>query len=1074
MKFGLTFFKKVQKFPQRWAGKVFFSMILGFFLIGTLTVSPKKVGAFGYEEYKKNFDKGSTLEFLYSTSNATTDTNGTEKGETVSFKATVIAGPDNDPSAVTAAYDLVAHTSVTSSTFATNTFVIAINKQGTSDFTFADVTTKFSGGPPVAVFSTSLSGPEISPNSTYEAALYYKSDFAGDGGGDQSFGETIPVLDFYKIGNSITFQTSDGKVGASSGNVAAPITEASSSHVSAPEPLCFEGGLSNLTFSMSGCFAQLIYYALFVPTSFILALSGQLLDALLEYTLDSASYDMSNDGFIKVGWKLIRDICNVVFIFILLYTAISTILGTGGVNIKKTIVSVVVVALLINFSLFFSGIIVDAGNILGRVFYTAMGVSNATTNGSPSAIDNIFSGNKKSVSTAVVSQFNPQNLFAQSITQGFKLKGLPGTGADPNSITNSAGVVVLQPPPGIYAAISLILAIINIATAWIFFIISFVFIGRVVGIWLAMVFSPIAFLSWTMPGQKSKFGRFEFSKWIGELGSLSMLAPFFLFFLYLILKFLSAGFLTKAFTSTTELGLDLTTMQTLIGVILPFLIVWGLLNQAKKMTVGMAGEIGGQFAAWGDTLGKLAVGGALAVGTGGAALAGRGIIGRGAASLSESQLLQRAKGKGGITGMAARLTLRGTDKLSKASFDARNSKAADMLKSSPMGIDLKKNIIGNSFLGVDDKNRGIAGSSKDGWQGMNKRREADIVKEAEERQLKGDAFENQNKAAEKYKDSMATAKESHEEMYEKKKNMVLSSTQYATYLAHNKEIAVARGENFNEESFNESYLNSINIKHFDEEKFREDYEKKNGKKSSLSGAEFNKAVLNEYKEEVSKGNYGVSGAIKQTVESTTGIDINKVTTPGSVKAGAGVGAVAIGGMATAIPLAVGAGAVSAVGGFNEKAQKSAIKAIDKKFNDKELESVTSELKKIDDDIKSYLNKEGMKDDEIKNLTNYQKQEKLTEIRKKKNAELREKTFDWDQLNEDYKTEKDPDKKAALKKQLLQIDAESSDLRDEIDTLKNLFDRKERKEEKKEKIENKINPKDKKDDKKEGDKKDEKK
>lgn len=1007
MKFGLTFFKKVQKFPQKWTGKVFFSIILGLFLTATLSVAPHKAQAqIATPPQITITDKGVTL-----------DTSGKYSWKvhvSVNFGGQQV-NSQTDVNMYT--YDSTASSPVGIAN--KNPEVININFVSSSSTYEGDYTT----------------GPIIEPNKKY-SMLAQKVSSTGAISTAQS---NFLYIVMGATGVSISTGTSN-----SAGVVTPTIT--------ASEPQCWislsEG------FSVSGCISQLVYYGLFVPTSFILALSGQLLDALLSYTLDSASYDMSTDGFIKVGWKLIRDICNVVFIFILLYAAISTILGTGGVDIKKTIGSVIIVALLINFSLFFSGIIVDAGNILGRVFYTAMGVSKSTTSGTPSSMDNLFSGGDKSISTAIVSQFNPQNLFAQSITQGFKIKGLGDQGSGTTTV-NGDGITVIQPPPGIYAAISLILAIINIMTAWIFFVVSFVFIGRVVGIWLAMVFSPIAFLSIAAPGKMSSmFGTYNFSKWLGNLIDLAMTAPVFLFFLYLILKFLSAGFLTKAFTSGAGLGLNLTTMQTLIGVVLPFLIVWGLLLEAKKRTVALSGEVGGQFAAWGDTLGKLAVGGALAVGTGGAALAGRGIIGRGAAALSENQTLQKLKGKSGLTGYTARLALRGTDKLSKASFDARNSKAADMLKGSPMGIDIKKNIIGNSFLSIDDKNRGIAGSSKEGWQGMNKRREADIVKGAEERQLKGDAITKQDKVASEYKQY---TEEAHTRNNEHNKTITSAVPEaiYNTDRDRARNIKIARGEEFDEEKFKETYFSKQGYKSSStlEAEVKKTWEATHGENSTLTGTEYNKKMLDDYKEQVSKGNYGASGAFKQTIENVTGIDVNKATLPGSVKAGA---------------------VMSGVGGFNEKAQKSAIKAIDKKFNDKDLESVTNELKKIDDDIKEYLTKENLKEDEIKNLTNYQKQEKLTEIRKKKDKELREINFDRDAKNEEYKRERDPVIKKSLRDELLSMDEKRSNLRDEIDSLKNLFDRREKKQEQKEKIENKINPKDKKDEKKDEGKKDEKK
>ena len=144
-----------------------------------------------------------------------------------------------------------------------------------------------------------------------------------------------------------------------------------------------DGGLPECSFGfvgeakIGGCVAQLVYYAIFVPTSFLLALSGQLMDFLLAYTLDSDSYSMGN--FVGQGWKLVRDLTNILFIFVLVSIGIGTIVGWSKLGDKKLIGMVIIVALLINFSLFFTKVIIDAGNILGTVFYSSMGVKASDT-----------------------------------------------------------------------------------------------------------------------------------------------------------------------------------------------------------------------------------------------------------------------------------------------------------------------------------------------------------------------------------------------------------------------------------------------------------------------------------------------------------------------------------------------------------------------------------------------------------------------------------------------------------------------------------------------------------------------
>ena len=79
---------------------------------------------------------------------------------------------------------------------------------------------------------------------------------------------------------------------------------------------------------------------------------------------------------IKDGWTLVRDLLNLVFIFILLFAAISTILQYGGFEIKKVLPSLIVVALLVNFSMMIAKMVIDASHIFAWEFYNQIDVKN--------------------------------------------------------------------------------------------------------------------------------------------------------------------------------------------------------------------------------------------------------------------------------------------------------------------------------------------------------------------------------------------------------------------------------------------------------------------------------------------------------------------------------------------------------------------------------------------------------------------------------------------------------------------------------------------------------------------------
>src|SRR3989344_5022547 len=121
--------------------------------------------------------------------------------------------------------------------------------------------------------------------------------------------------------------------------------------------------------------------------SLVLTIAGAIFNKSIEYTVLQMSDTLGKITSVNEAWGVIRDLANMLFIFVLLYVAIGTILGLSKVNWKKTLVLIVIAALLINFSLFFTKIIVDASNIVALAFY--QGISTCAT--SPSGgISNCF------------------------------------------------------------------------------------------------------------------------------------------------------------------------------------------------------------------------------------------------------------------------------------------------------------------------------------------------------------------------------------------------------------------------------------------------------------------------------------------------------------------------------------------------------------------------------------------------------------------------------------------------------------------------------------------------------------
>ncbi|MBP6974505.1 MAG: hypothetical protein KBB54_01010, partial [Candidatus Pacebacteria bacterium] len=125
--------------------------------------------------------------------------------------------------------------------------------------------------------------------------------------------------------------------------------------------------------SIPGC-AAYVSFTILQVASWVLWVAAILFNKTLGYTLNMAGF-IKDIPIVAVGWTTFRDVTNLMFVFIILYIAINTIIGNEGYGIKKLLGKVIVGAMLINFSLFFTQIAIDASNIFALQFYNKITVS---------------------------------------------------------------------------------------------------------------------------------------------------------------------------------------------------------------------------------------------------------------------------------------------------------------------------------------------------------------------------------------------------------------------------------------------------------------------------------------------------------------------------------------------------------------------------------------------------------------------------------------------------------------------------------------------------------------------------
>ncbi len=441
-----------------------------------------------------------------------------------------------------------------------------------------------------------------------------------------------------------------------------------------------------------GCIALVVYHIFFRLAAVFAYLMGNIFDFFLGYSISSTAYI---HPFVSSAWETVRDIANIFFIVLLIYVAIGSIFGTKGVS-KKLVGTIIINAILINFSLLITRGVIDISNITARLFYAQIHVENkGSAQGTVGGVagigtqedktdENSDSG-YKGVSTIMLQSFDPQRVFDAALEGSGSTDNIADkeTGKDDGTASFGAqrrGLSVIQQSSpeeyaGYFALVTLICAFIAFATGLIFWGIGFIFIGRVVGLYISMIFSPFAFMSRDIPFLNI-LEQWSFGKWAKELSTYAIVAPMTVIYFYIVIKIMQTPFYSSKLADANH-----SFTYTLLWICIPLVIIYGLLDKGKSMIVSASGELGKMAQSKISGIAGTVGGAALGVASGGAAFAGRNIIGRAAASMQKGKLSfigerfernQNNKLFGGIN----RFMTKGIAKAQTSSFDVRQNKMA--------------------------------------------------------------------------------------------------------------------------------------------------------------------------------------------------------------------------------------------------------------------------------------------------------------------------------------------------------------------------------------------------------------
>ncbi len=260
--------------------------------------------------------------------------------------------------------------------------------------------------------------------------------------------------------------------------------------------------------------ARAIYYITIVPAGWVLAASGWFLDKVFLCTVvdlkgtlmgggEAKCLGAGNVGFyniIKMIWAIFRDLINMSFIFLLLYASIVTILKADTSQLKTTVKNIIIVAVLINFSLFFVEVIIDVSNQAAVTIYNTINQSSGST---------------------------PNNLAA-AFMQKLKMETLLSN-ARPTEAGKSNLIGMMS--------ISIFGSVFILVLAVLFFVIAILFVLRFVEFIILMMMSPLGIGSIAIPKLNSMFGTTDF--W-NKLIRQAIFAPVMIFFLWISIQLLDA------------------------------------------------------------------------------------------------------------------------------------------------------------------------------------------------------------------------------------------------------------------------------------------------------------------------------------------------------------------------------------------------------------------------------------------------------------------------------------------------------------------------------------------------------
>ena len=251
-------------------------------------------------------------------------------------------------------------------------------------------------------------------------------------------------------------------------------------------------GLIEIAMSMLYTIPYLIGKLILAILVVLLYIAQWFIDILLDpliYVGDAGRPGVLTSNSVNLGWTVVRDVCNMFFMFFLLIVAFGTMLRSKSINIKAILPKIIISLFLINFSKVFAFLIID----ISQFFLVEI------------------SG------TWMPGGMGPSALSLTSVTDAF------GNKLGPVAQVVDWAIISLD------ELIMVIFAIIfSSVLLFIYMMLACFLIIRLTAFAVLIVFSPVAFLGIAFPAL-SQYS----TQWWKEITKWAIFGPVFVFFIYL-------------------------------------------------------------------------------------------------------------------------------------------------------------------------------------------------------------------------------------------------------------------------------------------------------------------------------------------------------------------------------------------------------------------------------------------------------------------------------------------------------------------------------------------------------------